>query len=246
MLGWGAAGGCGLLVRAASRALSLSHGRPTVVVERWWQVPLSKEGRPPRLHPRRHRVYRLLEDTKHRPKEELELILTQAVEGLGHRGDVVSVRKSLGRNKLPAAGAWPCTPRRRTAGRSRRRGSCAGKGAWRRFRPRAGERDRPVPQEVPPRGGDEEQRPVGAEQRDRGAALLQKPAGFRAAPRAEAARGAHHALGRVLVRRHGERAGHGAGAHGRGAVPAAPDPPLQALAGPAAGPAGGTEGDAAV
>ncbi|XP_074785087.1 large ribosomal subunit protein bL9m [Athene noctua] len=100
MLGRGAAGGCGLLVRAASRALSLSHGRATVVVERWWQVPLSKEGRQPRLHPRRHRVYRLVEDTKHLPRGELELILTQAVEDLGHRGDVVSVKKSLGRNKL--------------------------------------------------------------------------------------------------------------------------------------------------
>ncbi|XP_065509951.1 large ribosomal subunit protein bL9m isoform X2 [Caloenas nicobarica] len=100
MLGPGAAGGAGILVRAASRALSLSHGRGTVVVERWWQVPLSKEGRPPRLHPRRHRVYRLLEDTKHRPRGQLELILTQAVEGLGTRGDLVSVEKHVGRNKL--------------------------------------------------------------------------------------------------------------------------------------------------
>ncbi|XP_030329905.1 39S ribosomal protein L9, mitochondrial [Strigops habroptila] len=100
MLAPGAAGACGLLVRAASRALSLSHGRGTVVVERWWQVPLSKEGRPPRLHPRRHRVYRLVEDTKHQPKGELELILTQAVEGLGRRGDLVSVKKHVGRNKL--------------------------------------------------------------------------------------------------------------------------------------------------
>ncbi|KAF1487303.1 39S ribosomal protein L9, mitochondrial, partial [Eudyptula minor novaehollandiae] len=72
----------------------------TVVVERWWQVPLSKEGQPPRLHPRRHRVYRLLEDTKHLPKKDLELILTQSVENLGSRGDVVSVKKSVGRNKL--------------------------------------------------------------------------------------------------------------------------------------------------
>ncbi|NXN22752.1 RM09 protein, partial [Nycticryphes semicollaris] len=72
----------------------------TVVVERWWQVPLSKEGRPPRLHPRRHRIYRLLEDTKHLPKGELELILTQSVENLGNRGDVVSVKKHVGRNRL--------------------------------------------------------------------------------------------------------------------------------------------------
>lgn len=51
----------------------------TVVVERWWQVPLSKVGSPPRLHPRRHRVYKLVEDTKLAPKEKMELILTQTV-----------------------------------------------------------------------------------------------------------------------------------------------------------------------
>lgn len=55
------------------------------MVERWWQVPLSKEGRQPRLHPRRHRIYRLLEDTKHLPKADLELILTQSVESTSLR-----------------------------------------------------------------------------------------------------------------------------------------------------------------
>ncbi|KYO19704.1 large ribosomal subunit protein bL9m [Alligator mississippiensis] len=91
--------GGGLLQRGlASPACVPSRG--TVVVERWWQVPLSKVGQKPRLHPRRHRVYRLVEDTKHQPKGELELILTQSVKNLGNRGDIVSVRKSLGRNKL--------------------------------------------------------------------------------------------------------------------------------------------------
>ncbi|XP_009694510.1 PREDICTED: 39S ribosomal protein L9, mitochondrial, partial [Cariama cristata] len=41
-----------------------------------------------------------VEDTKHLPKENLELILTQSVEDLGSRGDVVSVKKCVGRNKL--------------------------------------------------------------------------------------------------------------------------------------------------
>ncbi|XP_033715140.1 large ribosomal subunit protein bL9m isoform X1 [Tursiops truncatus] len=71
----------------------------TVIVERWWKVPLAGEGRKPRLH-RRHRVYKLAEDTKHRPKDNLELILTQSVEELGVRGDLVSVKKSVGRNRL--------------------------------------------------------------------------------------------------------------------------------------------------
>lgn len=51
----------------------------TVIVERWWKVRLSKIGREPRMKHRRYRVYRLVEDLKHRPKEPLELILTQSV-----------------------------------------------------------------------------------------------------------------------------------------------------------------------
>uniref|UniRef100_A0A4W5N764 Large ribosomal subunit protein bL9m n=1 Tax=Hucho hucho TaxID=62062 RepID=A0A4W5N764_9TELE len=76
----------------------------TVVVERWWQVPLSKEGRPPRLYPRRHQVYKVVEDTKHAPKEKMELILAQTVAKLGGRGDTVFVKKSVGRNNLLAQG----------------------------------------------------------------------------------------------------------------------------------------------
>lgn len=63
-------------------AVSRFPTQDTVVVERWWKVPLSKEGRPPRARHRRYRVYRLVEDGKHLPRGELELILTQAVEGM--------------------------------------------------------------------------------------------------------------------------------------------------------------------
>ncbi|XP_034154444.2 39S ribosomal protein L9, mitochondrial [Pangasianodon hypophthalmus] len=93
-------------VCACLRTQSFSHTacRNTVIVERWWQVPLSKEGSAPRLHPRRHRVYRLVEDTKHNMKDKMELLLTQTVPKLGGRGDTVFVKKSLGRNKLLAEG----------------------------------------------------------------------------------------------------------------------------------------------
>ncbi|KAL4629536.1 39S ribosomal protein L9, mitochondrial [Arapaima gigas] len=84
-----------------AQGFSQTASKNTVVVERWWQVPLSKEGRPPRLYPRRHRVYRLVEDTKRSPKtDKMELILTQTVPKLGGRGDTVFVKKALGRNKL--------------------------------------------------------------------------------------------------------------------------------------------------
>lgn len=89
-----------LLSQPAVRSFSLTPAQNTVVVERWWQVPLSKVGSPPRLHPRRHRIYKLVEDTKQAPKEKMELILTQTVPKLGGRGDTVFVKKSVGRNKL--------------------------------------------------------------------------------------------------------------------------------------------------
>lgn len=89
-----------LLHQPSVRALSLTQTQNTVIVERWWQVPLSKVGSPPRLHPRRHRIYKLVEDTTHHPKENMELILTQTVPKLGGRGDTVFVKKSVGRNKL--------------------------------------------------------------------------------------------------------------------------------------------------
>ncbi|RMB93942.1 hypothetical protein DUI87_29678 [Hirundo rustica rustica] len=47
-----------------------------------------------------HRVFRLLRDGKHASRGDMELLLTRSVQDLGSRGDVVSVRKQLGRNKL--------------------------------------------------------------------------------------------------------------------------------------------------
>ncbi|XP_048343158.1 39S ribosomal protein L9, mitochondrial [Sphaerodactylus townsendi] len=87
---------------AQLRAFSLSASLETSIVERYWKIPLSKIGRQPRIKHRRFRVYRLVEDTKCSPKLPLELILNESVEGLGHRGDVVNVDKSYGRNYLLA------------------------------------------------------------------------------------------------------------------------------------------------
>ncbi|XP_040188413.1 39S ribosomal protein L9, mitochondrial [Rana temporaria] len=94
------------MLKVTSRLLSLAApicvtpSRGTVIVERWYNVPLAKEGEEPYLHPRRHRIYRMVEDTKHQKKEMMELILTQSVQQLGSRGDTVLVKKAMGRNKL--------------------------------------------------------------------------------------------------------------------------------------------------
>ncbi|XP_062845162.1 39S ribosomal protein L9, mitochondrial [Trichomycterus rosablanca] len=101
---------------------SQSACKNTVNVERWWQVPLSKEGRPPRLYSRRHKVYRLVEDTKHDMKEKMELLLTQTVPKLGGRGDTLFVKKSVGRNKLLPQGlaVYPSPENRETFANERR------------------------------------------------------------------------------------------------------------------------------
>ncbi|XP_056157829.1 39S ribosomal protein L9, mitochondrial [Lampris incognitus] len=89
-----------LITQCPGRCFSQTACKNTVVVKRWWQVPLSKEGSPPRLYARRHRIYQLVEDKKQTPEKTMELILTQTVEKYGGRGDTVIVRKSFGRNKL--------------------------------------------------------------------------------------------------------------------------------------------------
>ncbi|XP_056401885.1 39S ribosomal protein L9, mitochondrial [Hyla sarda] len=93
---------CSRLLRSETPRVTQIRG--TVIVERWWKVPLAPEGEEPYLHPRRHRIYRVLEDTKHGAKGKMELILTQNVHRLGSRGDTVTVEKRLGRNKLLAEG----------------------------------------------------------------------------------------------------------------------------------------------
>ncbi|XP_058016810.1 large ribosomal subunit protein bL9m [Ahaetulla prasina] len=80
--------------------LHLSAPRETVIVERWWKVPLGKKGREPRIKHTRYRVFRLVEDLKHSPKEPLELILTEPVEDVGNRGETIFVHRSFGRNHL--------------------------------------------------------------------------------------------------------------------------------------------------
>ncbi|XP_009077326.1 PREDICTED: 39S ribosomal protein L9, mitochondrial, partial [Acanthisitta chloris] len=44
--------------------------------------------------------FRLVQDTKHLPRGQMQLLLTQPVENFGNRGDVVTVDKRVGRNKL--------------------------------------------------------------------------------------------------------------------------------------------------
>ncbi|XP_008330141.1 large ribosomal subunit protein bL9m [Cynoglossus semilaevis] len=84
----------------SGRSFSRTPAQNTVVVERMWKVNLAKKDREPRLHPRRHRIYKVVEKIQQAPENKMELMLTQTVPKIGGRGDTVVVKKSLGRNKL--------------------------------------------------------------------------------------------------------------------------------------------------
>lgn len=95
----------------------------TVVVERWWKVPLSKVGSPPRLHPRRHRIYKLVEDTKHSPTPKMELILSQTVPSESQR----AITEMLGfcfQMSVVALLKYLCVHFTDRAWRTRRHGFC--------------------------------------------------------------------------------------------------------------------------
>ncbi|XP_071441130.1 large ribosomal subunit protein bL9m [Hetaerina americana] len=82
--------------------------RTTFILKRKWPVGLHKEGTPPRLRGR-HFVYELVEDTTLRKHEKVDILLTTYVEGLGNRGEVVSVKPTFSYNNLllPGLGVYP-------------------------------------------------------------------------------------------------------------------------------------------
>jgi len=74
--------------------------RTTFILKRKYPAPLHKNGLPPkRLRPK-HYIYELIKDTSVEKKPDLNLILTQYVEGLGNPGEKVTVAAGFGYNKL--------------------------------------------------------------------------------------------------------------------------------------------------
>ncbi|XP_066994033.2 large ribosomal subunit protein bL9m [Anabrus simplex] len=78
----------------------VQQSRNTFILKRRIPPALHKKGQAPKKLKARHFVYDLVEDTNSRKKENLELVLTDYVQGLGERGDKVSVRPNYGYHKL--------------------------------------------------------------------------------------------------------------------------------------------------
>jgi len=74
--------------------------RTTYILKRKWAPQLDKQNRLPKPLKTKNFVYDLVEHVDSKKEPNLELILTNYVEGIGMKGDVVSVRPHFGRHKL--------------------------------------------------------------------------------------------------------------------------------------------------
>ncbi|XP_067626333.1 large ribosomal subunit protein bL9m [Eurosta solidaginis] len=74
--------------------------RTTFVLKRKYDPLLHKKNTRPRKLRAKHFIYELVEDTNIKRKPNLEVILKTYVEGVGDKGDVVSVRPNFAYNKL--------------------------------------------------------------------------------------------------------------------------------------------------
>ncbi|XP_055628743.1 39S ribosomal protein L9, mitochondrial [Toxorhynchites rutilus septentrionalis] len=74
--------------------------RNTFILKRRTPPNLYKKNEKPTKLRGRHFVYELVEDTTTKKKPDLEVILTAFVEGIGAKGDVVSLKPHVAYNKL--------------------------------------------------------------------------------------------------------------------------------------------------
>lgn len=80
--------------------LTAQPNRTTVILRRKWPPGLHKKSQQPKRLRGRHYVYEFVENTESKKKPDIEVILTDYVQGLGERGDRVFVRPNIAYNKL--------------------------------------------------------------------------------------------------------------------------------------------------
>ncbi|XP_050675381.1 39S ribosomal protein L9, mitochondrial [Leptidea sinapis] len=74
--------------------------RNTFILKRKWPPPLHKKGGKPDKMKSRHFVYELVEDTNVKKQQDMKVILSQFVDGVGNVGDVVSLRPNTAYRKF--------------------------------------------------------------------------------------------------------------------------------------------------
>ncbi|XP_061395660.1 large ribosomal subunit protein bL9m [Musca vetustissima] len=74
--------------------------RTTFILKRKYEPPLHKKNQAPKKLRGRHHIYELVEDTTTKKQQNIEVVLKTFVEGVGAKGDVVSVKSNFAYNKL--------------------------------------------------------------------------------------------------------------------------------------------------
>lgn len=75
--------------------------RNVVIVKRKYPIGVERQpGRELKPFKNRHKLYEFVEDTQHKTKKSVKVILTEDVPGIGLKYDIVAVRKGTVRNRL--------------------------------------------------------------------------------------------------------------------------------------------------
>lgn len=80
--------------------LTSTFTQNTFILKRRWAPRLHKKNEKPHLLRGKHHVYDLVEDRSIKKRPNLEVILTAFVNGIGDRGDIVSLQRTEAYNKL--------------------------------------------------------------------------------------------------------------------------------------------------
>ncbi|XP_029645008.1 39S ribosomal protein L9, mitochondrial [Octopus sinensis] len=77
--------------------------RNTVILKRQWAVPLTNPGDIPHLKDK-HRVFKFVENTDAVKLPDIQCILTDNIDGIGYKNELVTVKRKFFRNVLYPAG----------------------------------------------------------------------------------------------------------------------------------------------
>ncbi|CAD6992756.1 39S ribosomal protein L9, mitochondrial [Ceratitis capitata] len=91
---------CSAINLLKSTATLQQQVRTTFVLKRKYDPLLHKTNEKPRKLRAKHFIYELVEDTNIKRRPNIEVVLKTYVEGVGDKGDVVSVRPNFAYNKL--------------------------------------------------------------------------------------------------------------------------------------------------
>uniref|UniRef100_A0A1B0B503 Large ribosomal subunit protein bL9m n=1 Tax=Glossina palpalis gambiensis TaxID=67801 RepID=A0A1B0B503_9MUSC len=88
-------------VKSVNNSLRLQQQvRTKYILKRKYEPPLHKINQKPRLMRGRHHIYELVEDTCVKKPKNIDVILKTFVEGVGDKGDVLSLKPTFAYNKL--------------------------------------------------------------------------------------------------------------------------------------------------